>query len=128
MGEARVMLCVDKKNTKIQKVYNVTGGDNCDIGDGVLKTAEEHGRLIGGEQQRPEGRPFGLPSRWSRRLEEPEQVRTTSQEQHLLLFVFSASTNLKPFCVFSHHHAYPVFHVIPHTLGITAQAYELPHK
>ena len=24
--------------------------------------------------------------------------------------------------------AYPVFHVIPHTLGITAQAYELPHK
>ena len=23
---------------------------------------------------------------------------------------------------------YPVFHVIPHTLGITAQAYELPHK
>ena len=23
---------------------------------------------------------------------------------------------------------YPVFHVIPHTLGMTAQAYELPHK
>ena len=23
---------------------------------------------------------------------------------------------------------YPVFHVIPHTRGITAQAYELPHK
>ena len=23
---------------------------------------------------------------------------------------------------------YPVFHVIPHTLGITAQAYELPHE
>jgi len=23
---------------------------------------------------------------------------------------------------------YPVFRVIPHTLGITAQAYELPHK
>ena len=23
---------------------------------------------------------------------------------------------------------YPVFHVIPHTLGITAQTYELPHK